>query len=65
MPGDISVVAPPLAAEIRQMGERIAELEALLREAVYILANNALEGDATAGDLSRRINEATARGRNV
>jgi hypothetical protein len=41
--------------------DRIAELEALLKEAHYILANNAAEGDETAKILCGRIADAVYR----
>lgn len=41
---------------------RIAELEAVLREAHYILANNELAGDVTAGKLATQITELLNKG---
>lgn len=58
---------PPVMRALRDVYEdsvdardRIAELEALLDRARYILANNAAEGDAAAGVLVNDINAAMA-----
>ena len=46
--------------ELNFRRKRVAEFEFLLDRARYILANNAAEGDTTAGALVADINAATA-----
>lgn len=46
-----------LRDQFTRLSLRVAEADELLCEARYILANNALAGDATAGKLANRITE--------
>lgn len=50
-----------IAETLERDARRMAELEALLLEAKYILANNAAEGDQQAGELVEKINRAVKR----
>lgn len=43
--------------QLAQARQRIVDLECLLGQAAYILANNELDGDVAAGELLDRINQ--------
>jgi len=55
---DASVVAPPLKAEIIRMGERIAELETAILDAIHVLGGLSM---ATTGSTRGRVCSASNR----
>lgn len=57
----MGAITPTPEEIIDEQAERIAELEALLVRAKYVLSNNAVEGDQTAGLLVGDINKLVAR----